>query len=153
MNCTKVRVIFSRVREGVKKRMWICYTISMRHFYLIRHTEYENPRHIFHGRLSFQLTQDGRERALAIARKMRRKKIGKIYSSAVQRCKEMSEVLSSVLKVPIAYDTRLLEILTAVQGVDLAEYEQDRNMRFSLVSTLGGERMMDIQVRMLDFFY
>ncbi|OGY90724.1 MAG: hypothetical protein A3B30_00615 [Candidatus Komeilibacteria bacterium RIFCSPLOWO2_01_FULL_52_15] len=99
------------------------------------------------------LSKEGRKHAQKIAGWFVDKGITKIYSSSVVRCRETAEILSAALSVPIVFDVRLLEILTAIQGMDLDAYKKDRNLRFSKVGELGGERMRDVQVRMLDCFY
>jgi 2,3-bisphosphoglycerate-dependent phosphoglycerate mutase len=124
----------------------------MKHFYLLRHTEFENTD-VYRGRLPVTLTPKGKKHAQKIAEWFADKKISKIYSSIVERCKETSEIIAAKIKAPVAFDKRLLEIMTAVQGIDYDVYKKDRNIRFSEVDTLGGETMRDVQVRMLDCFY
>lgn len=126
---------------------------GMKHIYLLRHTEFENPDNTFHGRLPVKLAPAGREQAKLVGSWFRDKKIRVIYSSEVERCRETSEIVAGILSIPVVFDKRLLEILTAIQGMNLAKYKKDRNIRFSLTDRLGGETTRDVQVRMLDFFY
>ena len=125
----------------------------MKHIYLLRHAEFENPTKTFHGRLSFPLTKAGKEQIRRVGKWFRNKKIGTIYSSEVERCRETSEIIANMVGAPVVFDKRLLEILTAIQGMQLSEYKKDRNIRFSLAGKLGGETTRDVQVRMLDLFY
>ncbi|MBI4090395.1 MAG: histidine phosphatase family protein [Candidatus Komeilibacteria bacterium] len=125
----------------------------MKHFYLLRHTEFENPDNIFRGRLGLALSKEGKDHARRIGAWFKDKHISKIYSSAVERCKATAEIVAQSIDVPVVFDKRLLEVMHAIQGMNLIEYRKDRNKRYSLVDTLGGESMMDVQVRMLDFFY
>lgn len=125
----------------------------MKHFYLLRHTEFDNPENTFHGRLPVKLAPAGKDQAKQVGRWFRDKEIRVIYSSEVERCRETSKILADIIDVSIVFDKRLLEILTAIQGLNLAEYKKDRNIRFSLVDKLGGETTRDVQIRMLDFFY
>lgn len=127
--------------------------MPMKHFYLLRHTEFENPDNTFHGRLPVKLAPAGREQAKRVGAWFRDKKIRVIYSSEVERCRETSKIVSGIIGVPVVYDKRLLEILTAIQGMNLAAYIKDRNIRFSLADRLGGETTRDVQIRMLDLFY
>ena len=125
----------------------------MKHFYLLRHTVYDNPENIFHGRLPLDLSREGRGQAQKIAAWFKDKHIARIYSSAVKRCRSMSKIVSKAIGAPVSFDKRLLEILTVIQGMNMDAYRKDKQMRFANVSELGGESMMDIQIRMLDFFY
>ncbi len=125
----------------------------MKRFYLLRHTEFDNPENIFHGRLPLDLSKEGKEQARRMAAWFKDKAIAKIYSSAVKRCKTMSQIVSKVVGAPIFFDKRLLEILTVIQGMDMDAYRKKKQIRFAQVDELGGESMMDIQIRMLDFFY
>ena len=125
----------------------------MKHFYLVRHTEFENPNEILHGRLPLPLSELGRQEAAEIAKKLRRKKVARIYSSPVLRCRETSQIISKALDVPIIYDQRLLEVLSVMQGMKLVEYEKVREQVYTIASELGGESMMDVQLRMMDFFF
>lgn len=125
----------------------------MKHFYLLRHTAFDNPENIFHGRLPLNLSAEGKKQARHIAQWFKDENIAKIYSSAVKRCRTMSEIVRKVIGSPVVFDKRLLEILSVIQGMDLDVYRKKKQIRFAYVDELGGESMMDIQIRMLDFFY
>ena len=83
--------------------------------YLVRHCEYENPRGILPGRLPLELSSTGLKQAHAMKEFFLDKQIELIYSSAVVRCKQTSQIISDN-KIPINYDKRLLEIFSAYQG-------------------------------------
>lgn len=119
----------------------------------MRHAEYENPMKIFTGRLGVPLTAEGKLRVERVGNELKEVGIRKIYSSAVERCDETSAILAEILEVEVYHDKRLLEHLSPIQGMALTDYLKDREQRFTAVELLGGETMMDVQVRMLDFFY
>jgi broad specificity phosphatase PhoE len=116
--------------------------------YLIRHTSYTEKYRLLPGRLPVELSEKGIKEAEKLNRYFRRKSIEKIYSSAVLRCKQTSEIISDG-KIPIEYDQRLLEGLSAYQGYwDPESWDQFWGHRHQL----GGESDSDIQKRVLDFF-
>jgi len=124
----------------------------IRTIYLIRHPEFENPQNIFHGRLPVVLSQEGRDRASRVADWFADKAISQIYSSAVLRCKQMSEIIAAKIQVPISYDLRLLETLSVMQGMSMLEFEKYNDRPFTFLQELGGESPQQIQDRMIDFF-
>lgn len=115
--------------------------------YLIRHAEYDNSRHILPGRLPVELTEHGIEQAKKMCDFFAGKKIEKIFSSEVLRCKQTSEIISDQ-KIPITYDTRLLEVLNAFQGY----WDMNPHFAYWMRETLGGELNRDVQKRMVDFW-
>ncbi len=115
--------------------------------YLLRHAEYDNPRKILPGRLPIKLTEKGVKQAEKLKDYFANKKIAKIFSSEVVRCRQTSEIISDK-KIPIEYDKRLLEVLTAYQGYWVENYDLYYTMR----PTLGGETNQEVQNRILDFW-
>lgn len=115
--------------------------------YLIRHAEYDDSRHILPGRLPVELTDHGKEQAKKLQEYFVDKKIEKIFSSQVERCKQTSEIISDG-KIPIIYDKRLLEVLFAYQGY----WIKDDNLPYWMRDTLGGESVVKVQNRMVDFW-
>lgn len=115
--------------------------------YLVRHTNYENPDNICAGRLPFPLSELGREEALNLQKYFANKQIEKIYSSAVERCKETAMIIANQ-QIEIDYDSRLLETLSAGQGRPGNNGQNYFGHRLSL----GGESNKTIQERMVDFF-
>lgn len=88
----------------------------MRSIYLVRHGDYANPRNIMLGRLPVELSESGWKQAENIAKFLADKNIGTIYSSAVVRCRQTIEPLARQVNLPIVYDIRLVETLSAYQG-------------------------------------
>lgn len=124
----------------------------MKKIYLLRHCEYSNPRNILVGRLPVELSQDGIEKAEKLADYFVDKKIEKIYSSAVRRCQQTSEIVSKG-NIPIEFDQRLLEVLSAYQGFWPSENgEMDWSHFYRHRQELGGESWEDISNRVLNFF-
>ncbi|HAV14915.1 MAG TPA: hypothetical protein DCX25_01145 [Candidatus Pacebacteria bacterium] len=125
----------------------------MSSLYLVRHCEYDNPRNILPGRLPVELSEKGKKQARKLTEYFKDKSIAKIHSSAVLRCKQTSEIISSNA-IPIVYDKRLLEIHSAYQGIarepndPLKEYEYF----YGHIPELGGESLYDIYTRMASFF-
>lgn len=119
--------------------------------YLLRHCEYDNPRNILPGRLPLELSAQGKQRAQELRQFFSDKNITKIYSSAVMRCKQTAESIADQ-KIPIIYDKRLLETLSAYQGY-WGESQTAAGFEFFLHrDELGGEGLADIQKRMVDFW-
>jgi broad specificity phosphatase PhoE len=83
--------------------------------YLLRHCDYDNPRTILPGRLPVELSEQGKRRAQELQQFFADKEIAAIYSSAVLRCRQTVEIIADK-KIPIFYDARLLETLSAYQG-------------------------------------
>ncbi len=119
--------------------------------YLLRHCEYENPRNILPGRLPLELSESGKIRAGQLASTFEGKNISRIYSSAVERCKQTAEIVSKGT-IPVLYDQRLLETLSAYQGFWGENKTEDGFHFFIHRSELGGESLVDIQVRMKSFW-
>lgn len=115
--------------------------------FLIRHAEYDNSRHILPGRLPVELNEEGKEQAKKMAQFFAAKKIEKIFSSEVLRCKQTSEIISNG-KIPIVYDRRLLEVLFAYQGY----WTTDTSYAYWMRDALGGELNKNVQDRMIDFW-
>lgn len=87
----------------------------MTKLYLVRHCQYANPKGILPGRLPVELSEEGLREAVRLRLFFKDKHINKIYSSAVRRCQQTSEQISSGA-IPIEYDQRLLETFSAYQG-------------------------------------
>lgn len=118
--------------------------------YLLRHCQYANPRNIIVGRLPVVLSAEGELEANRLRDYFADKNIGRIYSSAVERCKQTSTIVADN-KTEIIYDQRILEGFSAYQG-----YWVDRKPPwfdyYSHTSELGGENFGEIQRRMVDFW-
>jgi len=116
--------------------------------YLVRHASYTNPRHIMPGRLPVPLSKTGIKEAQKLQRFFADKSVDTIHSSAVLRCQQTAEIISNG-KIPIIFDQRLLETMSAFQGY----WIQDGRHFFGHRRELGGETNQDIQTRMIDFFH
>ena len=81
--------------------------------YLIRHTEYENPRGIFPFHLPVYLSKKGRKDAVKIGKWFVNNRLGNLsmYSSPIVRCVKTSELISSQTNSFIAVDERLIEVV------------------------------------------
>jgi hypothetical protein len=122
----------------------------MKHIYLIRHGEYANPRNILPGRLPVPLSDKGNKQVKKLAVFFQDKDIEKIYSSAVLRCKQTSEIVSGG-KIPIKFDKRLLETHSAYQGYWFKQgLKLDWKHFFDNVMELGGNYMKDITANQIE---
>lgn len=121
--------------------------------YFVRHPQYHNPRKIYPGRLPVSLSKEGRKEALRLQEFFKDKGVEKIYSSAVLRCKQTSEIISDGT-IPIHYDKRLLETHSAYQGFWGLEKNTLHSWEdfYSHMNDLGGESYKDVQNRMISFF-
>lgn len=115
--------------------------------YLIRHATYSNPRGILPGRLPVELSAEGIEEAKRLRKYFVDKTIERIYSSAVLRCKQTAEIISSG-KIPLEYDQRLLETHSAYQGY----WVDDVRFFYGVRNELGGESYQDVQNRLAEFY-
>jgi broad specificity phosphatase PhoE len=119
----------------------------MTNIYLVRHCKYENPDGIVAGRLPLELGEVGIAQAQKLKNFFTDKEITKIYSSAVRRCEMTSEIIANEF-IPVEYDVRLLETMTARQGVKGGgSFEH-----YAYRHVLGGESYTDITKRMIDFY-
>lgn len=126
----------------------------MKTIYLVRHCEYANPDNIYPGRLPLPLSEIGKKRAVKLHEYFLDKNISKIYSSSVVRCKETSNAISKGA-IPIVFDLRLAETLSAYQGYKVKGDLTDNNQWIeyhSHVEELGGETFLDVRKRIVSFF-
>lgn len=119
----------------------------MSNIYLLRHCDFANPRNILPGRLPLELSEAGKKRAGQLREIFKDKNISKIYSSEVLRCKQTAEIVADG-KIPVIFDKRLLETHSAYQGF----WAKDFGDFFAHTENLGGETIMEIQARMVDFY-
>jgi probable phosphoglycerate mutase len=119
----------------------------MSNIYLLRHCDYANPRNILPGRLPLELSEAGIKRAQQLKDIFKDKDISKIYSSEVLRCKQTAEIVAEG-KIPVIFDKRLLETHSAYQGF----WDLNFDRFFAHTQSLGGETIMEIQARMVDFY-
>lgn len=115
--------------------------------YFVRHADFDNSKTIMPGRLPVPLSEKGKAQSIKLKKFFRDKKIARIYSSSVERCKETSVIIADD-RIPIMFDTRLLETLSAYQGY----WGDDRKAFYSFREELGGETNKNIQDRMIAFW-
>lgn len=94
-----------------------------------------------------ELSEAGRARAMELREIFRAKNISKIYSSAVLRCRQTAEIVADG-QIPVVYDQRLLESLSAYQGYWVHDFDEF----FAYHDELGGETVLDIQTRVVNFY-
>lgn len=119
-------------------------------FYLVRHGLFENVRNIMIGRLPAPLSQEGIRQAERLCDYFRDKKIAVIFSSPVLRCRQTAEIIADKT-IPIRFDIRLAETLSAYQGMWYAG-KQDPEDLCGHRKELGGEGFDDLRSRMMSFF-
>ncbi|MCD8485141.1 phosphoglycerate mutase family protein [Candidatus Woesebacteria bacterium] len=123
----------------------------MHSIYLLRHCAYDNPRNILPGRLPVPLSESGKLHAQRLQEFFATKNISHIYSSAVLRCQQTSEIIANDT-VPISNDQRILETLSAYQGYWGENQHADGYHFFSHIDELGGETLAMLQKRMAEFW-
>lgn len=119
----------------------------MKTIYLVRHTKYANPRQILPGRLPVELSEEGIKQAEKLANFFANKKIAKIYSSPVLRCKQTSSIISQD-KICVKYDVKLAETFSAYQG----HWDQSWVHFYVYHNELGGETPHDVSHRVVKFW-
>lgn len=122
----------------------------MRTLYFVRHCEYDLSHGSLPGRLPVELSEKGLVQATKMQQFFADKQISQIYSSAVLRCKQTSQIISFGT-IPIVYDKRLLETLSAYQGY-WYEGELTRSYFYGYCSELGGESYSDVFLRVKGFY-
>lgn len=119
--------------------------------FCVRHGEVENPGKILYGRLPIPLTARGYAQAHEAAQLLASRNVMRVITSPVARCMETARIIADALDITLSSDGRLLEALSSVQGIALAEIQKYPAREYSFSSTLGGEAPTDIQARMMDF--
>ncbi|MGC8601652.1 MAG: histidine phosphatase family protein [Thermoprotei archaeon] len=125
--------------------------------YMVRHGEAENNvSGVFPDdeKVSYHLTQVGRDQARAVSSWLGRAKPLLIVSSPVTRARETAEIISAELGIPLKLDERLREAkLGSLVGMDYNEFSrQDPNWYedyFSEGSKYGIEKFHSIRSRMI----
>lgn len=119
--------------------------------FLQRHCIYANPAEILPGRLPVELSTEGLQQAVALNTFYSKAGISHIYSSQVHRCQQTAEIISGDT-LPVTFDRRLLETLSAYQGYQGANAHSSGYHFYSHRPELGGESLADIQHRMIEFW-
>ena len=112
--------------------------------YLCRHGETDhNKNGIIMGHLPIPLNTKGKKQSKNLAKELENKGIEIIFSSDLKRAKETTEIINSVLNVPIIYYEKLREhSLGKYDGMKIGElHEILENLdKFdSLMTQIGGE--------------
>lgn len=127
-------------------------------FLLVRHAAHDNVGGYLAGRMpGVTLGPDGRAQAERLAQALRQDRLAAIHASPQQRTQETARALAGAQGLPrIVTEPELDEIDfgAAWQGRDFPTLEQDPawrrwNSQRSLARTPGGERMLDVQARVL----
>ena len=86
--------------------------------YLIRHTEYDNPNHIYPFHLPLTLSDEGRERALKIGGWFKEQNIIElpIYASPIVRAFQTAEIIASQTNSHVYVDENITETISKLQG-------------------------------------
>jgi broad specificity phosphatase PhoE len=123
----------------------------MNSIYLLRHCDYNNPLHILPGRLPVELSPEGKANASRLKKYFAAQNIKQIYSSAVLRCKQTSEIIADHT-IPVTFDQRLLETISAYQGYWEGNADNAWSHFFVHRDELGGENFADIKTRVASFW-
>ncbi|HKZ35171.1 MAG TPA: histidine phosphatase family protein [Patescibacteria group bacterium] len=92
--------------------------------YLVRHTEFNNPKNLFHFRLPMPLSATGRQNAKRIGQWFVKQKLKKlpIYSSPMVRCVQTAKLIGVQTDSSVTVDDRLIEVgCPNLQGKPKAE--------------------------------
>lgn len=98
-----------------------------------------------------ELSQEGKENALRLKEYFADKNIKHIYASAVMRAKQTAEIIADNT-IPLTFDQRLLETLSAYQGYWNGNTYNAWNHFFGHRDELGGENFVDIKTRVASFW-
>jgi broad specificity phosphatase PhoE len=129
---------------------------TMTQFLLIRHGNHDGPENILFGRTDeVGLSSDGREQIRRLGLFLARPEIDLIYTSPRRRCRETASELALVCDAPVEEDLALDEVdYGAWTGHSFRELSRDAvwtawNDHRDFVRVPGGERMRDVQIRVL----
>lgn len=122
--------------------------------YLVRHGDYENPRHILPSRMpGVHLSPLGASQIREDGRLLKNKKIAALFSSPVLRTKESARILSGILNLPVIFSKSLMEVYSpGLQGKDQSVTREIEawgdTFRFPLHISAGGETVSHLYSRM-----
>ncbi len=118
--------------------------------YLLRHGDYENPKHIFHGRLpGFPLSEKGHNQAQRLAASLSQLPITAVYASPLTRTYQTAQAIAAVRNLSVETDDRLMDLITPLQGKPIS-YMESINWNFYRPKFIkqGGEPLSAIFYRM-----
>jgi broad specificity phosphatase PhoE len=122
--------------------------------YFVRHAETHNPRDILYGRLPrFDLSERGRQQAVALADAMASLRLDAIYQSPLLRARRTAATIAARHPgVPVKWSKLLLENLHPYQGRPQSEIAKigDRAYDPEILGA-GGESIADLRRRMARF--
>lgn len=122
----------------------------MTFIYLLRHGDYENPKHIFHARLpGFPLSAKGHEQAKRLGALLSKAPIAAVYASPLTRTFQTAQAIAAVHDLPVETDDRLMDLVTPLQGKPIS-YMESINWNFFRPEFIkqGGEPLSDVFKRM-----
>ncbi len=129
-------------------------TLKTTTIYFVRHTEIDNPKDIFYGRLSgFPLNDLGRKHAEKLKGYFKDKKIKAIYTSPTLRTKETALILNSDLNLKINYSELISEWESKWEGMSQKKISAEEIKIYKTKPTAlkVGETMQELAQRMLKF--
>lgn len=118
--------------------------------YLLRHGDYENPKHIFHGRLpGFPLSQKGLVQVKKLGELLSQYPITAVYASPLTRTFQTAQAIAAVHNLPVETDDRLMDLITPLQGKPISYMESiDWNFFRPEFIKQGGEPLSGVFKRM-----
>lgn len=134
--------------------------MTWRRIYLLRHGETDwNRRGIFRGRSDIELSEKGKEQAMAAARTLKGRRITAIYSSPVRRSMETAECCSEELELDIVEAPSISDPDCGLwEGMDLEQASMGHPEEFHLMQTAPsrlrfpeGESVVEVADRVSDF--
>ena len=126
---------------------------------LVRHGEtVQNARHIIQGHLPGILSKKGREQAKKVAEYLKKEKLDRIYVSDLKRTRDTAKaIIKFHPRVPVIYDPRLREqnygIYQGKASGTMDEAVRKRRIPYHLYTPRGGESIVDVQNRVIQFLH
>ena len=136
------------------------HSVNQNNFWLVRHPEatHNEEGWISSGKRADKksnLTDKGIKEANKLAKFFKTKKIDAIYASPYQRTKQVAEIISEVIGVPIIYNDQLVELNSGIFNGDTIEnYHKffDSPLDHFSETPSKGENLNDVKKRMMSFF-
>lgn len=128
----------------------------MTQFLLIRHGKHDGPEGFLLGRSNAAgLSEEGREQIRRLGFFLARPQVDLIYTSPRRRCRDTAAELAIALGAPVETDEALDEVdFGSWAGCSFEDLASDPiwtewNEKRDVVRAPGGERMRDVQIRIL----
>lgn len=122
--------------------------------FFIRHGKPHNPKEIFYGRLPrIRLSEEGKQQAFETGKKLKDKRIAKIYSSPMLRAKQTAKEISHALEMePVVLSKRIIEVYSHLQGTPISEMMKTNWDTYSPGIRVGDDESIDdVLGRFIDF--